>query len=219
MCNRYHPPERNAIVSLFGAIQLRDANPGPSIVHPREPAWVVRRDDARLVMEQMSWGFPVVLRGARGTPLKPKPVNNARFDKLGTFWKRWATQPANRCLIPATAYAEAVGPSGSMLTTWLSLRSTPVFAWAGLWDDSAEWGRVMTGVMTENAPELAPVHDRSPVIIAREDWDAWLADPFPGLARFDRPWPADDVRVVHTDVLWREGGREQVYGTATPWSA
>jgi hypothetical protein len=27
------------------------------------------------------------------------------------------------------------------------------------------------------------------------------------LARFDRPWPAADVRVEATDVLWKDGGR------------
>jgi putative SOS response-associated peptidase YedK len=38
----------------------------------------------------MTWGFPVVLKGKKGQPLKPKPVNNARFDKLNAFWRRWA---------------------------------------------------------------------------------------------------------------------------------
>ena len=30
----------------------------------------------------MTWGFPLVLKGKNGQPLKPKPVNNARTDKL-----------------------------------------------------------------------------------------------------------------------------------------
>lgn len=34
--------------------------------------------------------------------------------------------------------------------------------------------RVFTGVMTENAPELADIHDRSPVILAPE-WHALLS--------------------------------------------
>ncbi|MGJ3648214.1 hypothetical protein ACLB0R_07060 [Sphingomonas sp. GlSt437] len=29
--------------------------------------------------------------------------------------------------------------------------------------------------MTDNAPELAYIHDRSPVILEPHEWDAWLA--------------------------------------------
>ncbi|PTR06475.1 MULTISPECIES: SOS response-associated peptidase family protein [unclassified Novosphingobium] len=206
MCNRYRPGERETIRQHFGAKMWRETNDGPAIVHPKDPGWVVRQVDGALVLDQMTWGFPVVLTGRRGQPLKPKPVNNARMDKLGGFWKRW-TGPEHRCLIPAMAYAEAVGPSGEMTTTWLSIRSMPVFAWAGLWRDSEEWGPVYTGVMTDNAPELAHVHDRSPVILAPEDWPTWLSGPADGLAQFDRPWPAADVIVDATPVRWRDGGR------------
>lgn len=212
MCNRYRPGERQQIERLFGARELRPFNDGPGIVHPRDPGLVVRLVDGEPVLEQMTWGFPVYVRGRvgqRGQQLKPKPVNNARFDKLGGFWARWARAPENRCLIPATSYAEAVGNPGAMTTTWLSLRSAPLFAWAGLWTSSDEWGPVYTGVMTDCAPELAGIHDRSPVLLAREDWNTWLSAPLADLARFDRPWPAADVKVRATQVLWKDGGREQ----------
>jgi len=165
MCNRYQPGERQRIEDHFSAKVLRAFNEGPATVHPREPGWVVRQQDGKMVLEQMTWGFPVVLRGRKGQPLKPKPVNNARFDKLGAFWKRWAVLPELRCLIPASRYAEAVGTPGKMTETWLSVKGTPIFAWAGLWRTSEEWGEVYTGVMTENAPELEHIHDRSPVIL------------------------------------------------------
>lgn len=207
MCNRYRPGERETIRQHFGAKMWREINDGPAIVHPKDPGWVVRQVDGALVLDQMMWGFPVVLTGRKGQPLKPKAVNNARMDKLNGFWRRW-TGPEHRCLIPATSYAEAVGPSGEMTTTWLSIKSMPVFAWAGLWRDSDEWGPVYTGVMTDNAPELSSIHDRSPVILAREDWPAWLTGPADGLARFDRPWPAADVVVDATQVLWKDKGME-----------
>lgn len=207
MCNRYSPGDRQQITNLFKAQTLRDLNDGPAIVHPREPGWVIRNVDGELVLDQMTWGFPVVLKGKRGQPLKPKPVNNARFDKLNQLWRNWACRPEHRCLIPATRYAEAQGPAGHMTTTWLSLRSAPVFAWAGLWRDSSEWGSVYTGVMTGNAPELCEIHDRSPVILAPDEWDEWLNAPLEALKKFDRPWPAEDVVIDRTDVLWSRGGR------------
>lgn len=211
MCNRYRPGDREKITSLFGAPSLRIFNDGPRIVHPRDPGFVIRQVDGAMVLDQMTWGFPVVLKGKNGTPLKPRPVNNARFDKLGGFWLKWVRNPERRCLIPTSAYAEAVGKSGAMTTTWLSLRDTPIFAWAGLWDSSDQWGPVYTGVMTYNAPELAYVHDRSPVILSSDDWQTWLNAPLEDLARFDRPWPASEMAVDATDVLWRNGGSELAY--------
>lgn len=221
MCNRYRPGHREMVTQLFAARPLRAMNDGPAIVHPRDPGFVVRRHKGEMVLDQMSWGFPVVLRGKQGQPLKPRPVNNARFDKLDKFWQRWARNPVQRCLVPAACYAEAEGQSGSMVTTWLWLKSTPVFAWAGLWTNSDQWGPVYTCVMTDNAPELADIHDRSPVILAPEDWEAWLTAPLEDLQQFDRPWPADDTEVLRTQVLWTKGGREDAYiGTSptVPWA-
>lgn len=206
MCNRYKPGERETIRQLFKASLFREVNEGPAIVHPKDPGWVVRLVDGEHVLDQMTWGFPVYLRGKAGQPLKPKPVNNARFDKLGGFWKRWADTPAHRCLIPATAYAEAVGPAGQMTTTWLSVKDTPMFAWAGLWRETDEWGTCYTGVMTDNAPELRSIHDRSPVILRPEEWSTWLTAPLADLFQFDRPWPATATVVDATRILWKGGG-------------
>lgn len=211
MCNRYQPGERQRIEDHFNAKLLREYNAGPPTVHPKEPGWVVRQHDGQMVLEQMIWGFPVVLRGKQGQPLKPKPVNNARFDKLGAFWKRWASQPEHRCLIPTSRYAEAVGTPGRMTETWLSLKDEPLFAWAGLWRASDEWGDCYTGVMTGNAPELEHIHDRSPVILLPDQWQTWLTAPLSDLYQFDQPFPADAVKVEVTSDLW---ARPKVKGPA-----
>lgn len=138
MCNRYKPGERDTVLNLFDIKKISLFNEGPRIVHPREPGPVVRVEEGVMILEQMTWGFPVVLKGKDGKPLKPRPTNNARFDKLNRFWKRWADFPAQRCLIPTASYAEAVGEIGKKTCTWLSLKSAPVFAWAGLWTVSDE---------------------------------------------------------------------------------
>ena len=202
MCNRYQPGERHRIEKLFGARPLREFNAGPDPAHPRDPAWVIRKGEDGLVLDQMTWGFPVVLRGKSGQMLKPKAVNNARFDKLGAYWRQWAERPWNRCLIPTARFAEAVGPTGRMTETWLSIREQEIFAWAGLWRDTDEWGTCYTGVMTDAAPELASIHDRCPVIIGPEEWQAWLTAPLGELRRFDRPWPASEMAVEATEQLW-----------------
>jgi putative SOS response-associated peptidase YedK len=202
MCNRYQPGERKAITSLFGARELRQFNAGPDTVHPKDPGWVVRMHEGELVLDQMTWGFPVVLKGKAGQPLKPKPVNNARFDKMGAFWRRWASVPAQRCLIPATRFAEAVGEKGRMTETWLSVKDQPIFAWAGLWRTSDEWGDCYTGVMTSACSELLHIHDRSPVIIEPHEWGKWLNYDLLSLKQFDKPLPALRMAVEATGELW-----------------
>ena len=200
--NVFEPQPRSFLPCRFSANVLRAYNEGPATVHPKESGWVVRQRVGQMVLEQMTWGFPVVLRGKQGQPLKPKPVNNARFDKLGAFWKRWAALPEHRCLIPTSRYAEAVGTPGRMTETWLSVRGEPIFAWAGLWRTSDEWGDCYTGAMTENAPELEHIHDRSPVILRADPWKTWLTAPLAELYAFDKPYPADAMTVEATANLW-----------------
>lgn len=204
MCNRAERGVTDKVLNLFGAKLGARFNEGPLQVHPKEPGSVIRLVDGDRVLEQMTWGFPVSLPSKRGpkVKLKPKPVNNARFDKLGTFWKRWAVDTRNRCLIPTARFAEAVGEKGRMTEAWISVKDQPIFAWAGLWTNSDEWGSAYTGVMTENCIELADIHDRSPVIIDPADWDTWLYAPLEELYRFDRPYPAERLKVDRTDTPW-----------------
>lgn len=204
MCNRYQPGDRQTITQLFEASMTRQINEGPTTVHPKDPALVVLRRNGALVVDQMTWGFPVQLRGKTGNLLKPKPVNNARFDKLGGFWKRWAKDTAHRCLIPTSRFAEAVGPKGSKTETWISVVDEPIFAWAGLWRDTDEWGLSYTGVMTDACLELAHIHDRSPIILTRHQWNAWLSAPLEKLGEFNRP---PSIELLHVEV------------TAIPWVA
>lgn len=202
MCNRAERGDTQKVLNLFGAKRGARFNEGPVQVHPKHPGTVIRLQNGERVIEQMTWGFPVALKGKKGQALKPKPVNNARFDKLSTFWRRWSTFPEHRCLIPTARFAEAVGEPGRMTETWLSVKDQPIFAWAGLWSNSDEWGSVYTGVMTDNAPELSDIHDRSPVILDPGDWDVWLSAPLEDLYRFDRPYPADRLVVEHTTTPW-----------------
>lgn len=202
MCNRYTPGEREAIMNHFAATTGAPYNAEADRIHPKDLGPVVRLVEGEMVMQRMTWGFPVVLRGKKGQPLAPKAVNNARFDKLGAFWKRWASQPDHRCLIPTSRFAEAVGPKGRMTETWLSVKAQPIFAWAGLWSDE-DWGLSYTGVMTSNALEFADIHDRSPVILDPQHWKTWLTAPLPELNQFDRPYPAEEMEVDRTAEPWK----------------
>lgn len=169
MCNLYRMTKGVAeVAGLFAAIPEHGANFGAE-VYPGYPGVVVAEGRART----MTWGFPLVMKSKKtGAPLKPKPVNNAREDKLATaFWRDSFAK--RRCIIPVTAWAEAEGAKGRMTRTWYSLADDDLFAIAGVWRPTAEWGDAYSMVMVDGCLQMADVHDRMPTILAREDWERW----------------------------------------------
>jgi len=189
MCNLYRLTRPNhEVAHLFDAMVGQVGNAGMGEVYPGRPGLVVARGELRA----MTWGFPLVLKGKAGQPLKPKPVNNARADKLGGFMWRHALHE-RRCLIPVSAFAEAEGEKGARTRTWFTLppddQGADVFAVAGLWRDTAEWGPAYAMVMTEACRHVAGVHDRMPVILRRADWGDWLDGPPDAAGLLCRPYP------------------------------
>nr|WP_221773587.1 SOS response-associated peptidase family protein [Novosphingobium piscinae] len=170
----------------------------PAEVYPGYPGLVVSGGHLRA----MTWGFPLALAGGSGRPRKPRPVNNARSDKLlGAFWHDSFRH--RRCLIPASAWAEAEGEPGRMTRTWYALPGDRPFALAGLWRDTAEWGAAYSMVMVDAAAQVAESHDRMPLVLSPEDWATWLdgdaaaalalCRTYPGRLEIDRsrePWAA-----------------------------
>lgn len=171
MCNLYRMTKNaSEVAAWFGTVEGTGGANFAGEVYPGYTGLVVAEGAVRA----MTWGFPLVLKGAKGQPLKPKPVNNARTDKLGTgFWRHAFER--RRCLIPLEAWAEAEGPKGRMTRTWLSLPDAALFAVAGVWRPSDEWGDCYSMVMTDSAgTDAAAVHERMPVLLAPADHARWL---------------------------------------------
>lgn len=189
------------IADLFGARADRGYNVAEE-VYPGYPGIVVREHEGARVVQSMTWGLPVRLKGMKPTS-KPKPVNNARDDKLlSPFWKYWFSTPTHRCLIPFTAFAEAEGPKGKMTRTWISVEDQPTAAWAGLWRPSDEWGNCYTGVMVDATEELFDIHDRMPVNLHPDEHDAWLDCP----AKMQSHWCANIRRAGLSSIALTNAG-------------
>lgn len=196
MCNLYRMTKGvDEVARLFNADLGQIGNAGGE-VYPGYPGLVVASGDLR----SMAWGFPLSLKGAKGQPLKPKPVNNARADKLNGFMWRYSFQE-RRCLIPVTEFAEAEGAKGSKTRTWFSLPEQEVFAVAGIWRDTPEWGPAYSMVMTEACIHVADVHDRMPVILRPTEWSEWIDGPPDAAGLLCRPYP-DLMVVTRTDDPW-----------------
>jgi putative SOS response-associated peptidase YedK len=172
MCNLYtlRIESWNNVFGKSLAEVMAGENLPPPDVYPASPGIVITSDKTA---RKMTWGFPLVLKGKEGQPLKPKPVNNARTDKLGSpFWS--ASVRERRCLIPLDRFAEAEGKKGSMTRTWFSMPDGEQFHCAGIWRESAEWGNVYSMVMTEASGVVERIHDRMPVILEPNAYSSWL---------------------------------------------
>ena len=170
MCNLYRMTKNHAeVANWFKAMDEIGGANLPSEVYPGSPGVVIADGKAK----SMVWGFPLVLKSKKtGQPLKPKPVNNARTDKLGSYMWRFSFEE-RRCLIPLTAWAEAEGAKGSMTRTWLSMPDEPLFAAAGIWRNTDEWGAAYSMVMTDAMGDAAQVHSRMPVILTPDSYLQW----------------------------------------------
>ncbi|WP_375291636.1 SOS response-associated peptidase [Qipengyuania sp.] len=187
MCNLYRMTKPSSeVATWFDAI---DATGGANFgdeVYPGYPGLVVANGEVR----RMTWGFPLQRTGAKGQPLKPKPVNNCRTDKLDSFFWRQSFAE-RRCLIPMTAWAEAEGPKGAMTCTWLNLPHGEIFGCAGVWRGSDEWGDVYSLVMTDANHHASEVHERMPVVLAPETYGEWLGEDADAARALCRSWPGD----------------------------
>ena len=203
MCNLYRLKSvRGEVADMFREVapELTVSAPGnaPDEIYPGYPGLVLADGGLR----QMVWGFPLALKGAKGQTLKPRPVNNARTDKLtGAFWADSFRQ--RRCLIPASAWAEAEGPKGAMTRTWLQVPGAPLFAVAGVWRNSAEWGAVYSMVMTEACVAMGAVHNRMPVLLAEADWPRWLSGHPDDALSLCCPWTGE-LLIARTDQPWAD---------------
>lgn len=196
MCNLYRMTRSVAeIANLFRGVGDAGANLA-SEAYPGYSGLVVAEGRLRT----MAWGFPLVLKGKQGQPLKPKPVNNARSDKLdAAFWRDSFTR--RRCLIPVSAWAEAEGPKGAMTRTWLSMPDGEPFAVAGLWRPTAEWGDAYAMAMVGAAASISQVHDRMPVVLGPDDWETWTQGSPEEAMSLCRPWHGE-IAIERTDVPW-----------------
>jgi putative SOS response-associated peptidase YedK len=156
----------------------------------------LKPDGKRRGIAMLQWGF--VPNWANDPKSGPHPVNlraeSVRY-KFGELLR------GRRCLIPADGFYEWKAEGKKKLPRRFTLASGEPFAFAGLWDVwQGDGQKLLTCcLITTAANELvAEVHDRMPVIVAPEHYDAWL-DPETPEAELEallKPYPADLMGVA-----------------------
>ena len=98
--------------------------------------------------------------------------------------------PARRCLVPFTSFAEPV-IGGGRAEHWFTIRDRPLAAFAGIWRPTAEEGKAFAFLTCEPNPLVAPLHPKAmPVILPEADYRAWLTGDWDDTQALACPYPS-----------------------------
>jgi putative SOS response-associated peptidase YedK len=163
-------------------------------IAPTQRAPVVTRHDGGRVVEMMRWGLLPFWSARPGT--KPPLMINARVESIDAKPVFRDALAHKRCLVIADGFFEWKRAGKSSETMYFH-PGVPggrprIAAFAGLWarvkTDAGEL-RSFTIVTGPASALVAPVHDRMPLALPRDQWAAWLD---PGM-------DADTARAVLAD--------------------
>lgn len=196
MCNLYRLRESKlSFLSNFRADE--DIRYGGSVekdyVSPGRPGYVVREEGGSRVLSVMDWGFP----------FQGKPVTNVR-NYTSSFWLSALKAPERRCLVPVTEFqewsAEPMPDTGKKKSFWFSVRSQPIFAFAGIWrpsEGNPVYSFLTCGYDGDPANHLVgAVHPKAcPVVLHPEDYDRWLHADLPEAISLASPFPSQLMTV------------------------
>lgn len=176
MCSRYDlttPPE--AVRAFFGYTDKPNFPPRDNI-RPTEPIAVVLLDaEGERRFRLMRWGLlPHFVKDPKTFPT----LFNARSEELLSKPSFRNAARRRRCLIPADGFYEWTGPKGQRRPYYLRPEPPHLFAFAGLYESwsEPEGGVIDTATILTCEPNatVAPLHNRMPVILAPDCYDAWL---------------------------------------------
>lgn len=191
MCGRYASSRgAHELVDHFEIDEPPDEVLPPTYnVAPTDPVYAVVQREATRQLRVLRWGLvPSWAKDAKGAAR----LINARRETVGSKPAFRAAYARRRCLLPADGYYEWQKDGDRKQPWFLSSRDGEPLAMAGVYEvwsaPGAEAGERLwtcTVLTTEAADELGQIHDRTPLLVPRDDWARWLdpslEDPGEGL--------------------------------------
>lgn len=179
MCGRFllTIDEITAIAKRFGILErfLKIEWIPHYNIAPTQQCLTVIVEENKPHLVPMSWGFiphwskdkksGYSLINARAESVKIKPAFRESFQR-------------RRCLVPADGFFEWRKTPQGKIPFCVRLKNEEIFAFAGLWDqwtsEEGESIKSFTILTCQSNALVANLHDRMPVILKRENEDAWL---------------------------------------------
>jgi len=184
MCGRftqhYTWEEVHAFLSVFGP--PRNLRPRYNIA-PTTTIDVVRPGTEGRELVPMRWGL---VPGWWKKPLKELPATfNARAESVATKPMFRNAFMERRCIIPTSGFYEWTGEKAKRQPhLFTAANGSPILGFAGLWDrwrDPVSTEEVLSAtiIVCGASAWMEEYHDRMPVILAPDDFDAWLNGTLP----------------------------------------
>ena len=183
MCGRYAvSADVDELTEIFEIDEVAGPLPGPDYnVAPTDPVPAImerdRADGRRRVLAEVRWGLvPSWSKDATGAAR----LINARVETLAekpAYRKAFA---ARRCLLPADGYYEwyQLPDSKTKQPYFIRPAGGGLLVMAGLYEfwkaPDGTWLATTTVITTAAADEVGHIHDRMPMVVAPENWEAWL---------------------------------------------
>lgn len=165
MCGRFYIDDETAreIERIVRKIDRENAKIGD--VHPSEPALVLRADRESVVAEVLRWGYEsarknTLIFNARSETVRERPM--FRYD-----------YETRRCLIPACKFYEWKDIGARKKEKYDFFAPEQTLYLAGIYHKDPAGDRFT--ILTREAQGcMAGIHSRMPLIIHKEDREAWL---------------------------------------------
>jgi putative SOS response-associated peptidase YedK len=203
MCGRVRLPEDYSEIKI--RLRFDDLAPAPNL----RPSWnIAPTQDLLTAIRDPASGarLPALMRWGL-IPAWAKDVKigvsmfNARADTIAekpAFKGAWRT--GRRCLVVTDGFYE--WRRGDKQPFAIARADAPFTVMAGLWEEwkspAGERIRSCTIITTEANELLGALHDRMPVILAEQDWPAWLGEAAADEAALKgllRPYPSERMKL------------------------
>jgi putative SOS response-associated peptidase YedK len=196
MCGRYAFNATPAqVAEHFGLAACADFVPRFNIPPGTDIPVIRHSPEGQRVLHLLRWGL--VPHWAKDPSIGNK-LNNARGESVAEKPSFREAFKRRRCLIPASGFYEWGAQGKVKQPYYISLKSGELLAMAGLWESwkSPDGEILRTCAIITTGPNalMQAIHDRMPVILAPEHWQAWLNAPAEEVAGLLTPYQADAMR-------------------------
>lgn len=197
MCGRYAlKTPASELATRFGLDEVVDVAPRYNIAPGTDIPTIRHSPEGKRVMHLLRWGLvphwakdPSIgakLSNARGETVAEKPSFRDAFKR-------------RRCLVPADGFYEWRTEGRQKQPYYFSMKSGGPFALGGVWESwRAPDGAILrTCCLITTGPNeiMLPVHDRMPVIVAPDNYEAWLTGEADEVSNLVRPYSTDEMQV------------------------
>jgi putative SOS response-associated peptidase YedK len=195
MCGRYSFVPNQNFAERFEVENLQLDLQTRYNVAPTQTMPVITRNSPNRA-EEMRWGL--VPFWAKDASIGNRMIN-ARAETIAEKPAFRRALAARRCLVPASGFYEWQRSPEGKVPHYIFLPDADTFAFAGLYeiwkDDAGNVLKTYTIITTTPNELMAPIHNRMPVILRREDEALWLdkAAEVPDLLALLQPYPAEQM--------------------------